>query len=109
MVYNLEEDALAITLYSLAFTVVGALLFTLTRQKYEKVPHEAIIGTIYAVASAATIVLLSKSGMGSEEFKNMLARDLTFVKESQVVGAGIVFAAVGVFHLIFCKKFMRIT
>src|SRR5512134_1544154 len=42
--------------YALAFTAAGAALFTLTRERgeaggHERVPQEAIIGIVYAVAA----------------------------------------------------------
>ena len=41
--------------YALAFTTFGAALFAMTRtdQRKTRVPHEAIIGIVYVVASAA--------------------------------------------------------
>jgi zinc/manganese transport system permease protein len=38
----------------------------------EKIPQEAFIGIIYAAASAAAILILSKSATGGEELKHML-------------------------------------
>src|SRR5262245_50245531 len=53
MGYNHEQDTIATTLYSLAFTAVGAAVFSITRTKSERVPHEALIGIIYVTATAA--------------------------------------------------------
>ncbi|HZJ64045.1 MAG TPA: hypothetical protein VFD36_11055, partial [Kofleriaceae bacterium] len=47
MGYDHENDTMATTLYSLAFTAVGALVFSITRTRHERVPHEALIGIIY--------------------------------------------------------------
>ena len=45
---------------SLVFTLIGALVFALIKGQRANVPQEAIIGISYAVASAATILALSK-------------------------------------------------
>src|SRR5262245_1486749 len=45
---------------SLGFTFIGAALFSLVRSRQARIPQEAIIGISYAVASAATILALSK-------------------------------------------------
>src|SRR5687767_13047484 len=37
---------------SLAFTFVGALVFSMFRSRHPRIPQEAIIGICYAVASA---------------------------------------------------------
>lgn len=46
---------------AIAFTVVGAALFSLTRFRHPRVPHEAIIGIIYIVAAAAATMVLSRT------------------------------------------------
>src|ERR687888_713479 len=46
---------------SLAFTFLGAAVFALIRVKRARVPQEAIIGICYAVASAASILAMSKA------------------------------------------------
>src|SRR5256885_16624982 len=47
-------------LYSLGFTFIGAVIFTFTRTRDHRVPQEALIGIVYVVAAAASILLLSK-------------------------------------------------
>ena len=64
--YEVGKDLTALYLYSLAFTIFGAFIFSATRMKGERVPHEAIIGIVYAVTFAATILVLSKSALGPQ-------------------------------------------
>ena len=45
---------------SLAFTFIGAAVFSTIRVKRARIPQEAIIGISYAVASAASILAMSK-------------------------------------------------
>src|SRR3954467_10145570 len=47
--------------FSLAFTFIGAAVFSSVRVKQARIPQEAIIGICYAVASAAAILAMSKS------------------------------------------------
>src|SRR5262245_10212293 len=54
---------------SLAFTFVGALVFSTIRSKKARIPQEAIIGISYAVASAAAILAMSKATSESEHLK----------------------------------------
>ena len=56
MGYDHENDTAAVSLYSLAFTGLGALVFSITRSHNERVPHEALIGIIYVAASAGGLV-----------------------------------------------------
>src|SRR6476660_2099930 len=57
---------------SLAFTLLGALIFAMIKGQDAHIPQEAIIGISYAVASAAVIVALSKSTGEADHIKDML-------------------------------------
>src|SRR5713226_7513586 len=55
-------------LLPLIFTFIGAFIFTLTMNRpSHAVSQEAIIGIVYVVASAASIVLLSKGDAEANE------------------------------------------
>ncbi len=107
--YDPNADPLTVSLFSLAFTFVGAGAFAITRMRKEKVPQEAFIGIIYAAASAAAILTLSKSATGGEELKHMLVGDILLVSLPTVVQMAILYVGIGIFHLIFRKKFLAIS
>src|SRR5882757_1081429 len=52
---------------SLAFTFLGAAVFSTVRVQKARIPQEAIIGICYAVASAAAILAMSKSAAQTED------------------------------------------
>src|SRR2546430_694114 len=58
---------------SLAFTFIGAFIFSTIRSKRARIPQEAIIGICYAVASAAAILAMSKATSDSEHIGTRLA------------------------------------
>jgi zinc/manganese transport system permease protein len=58
-------------LFSLGFTLLGALLFSWFRGR-RSLPIEALIGVTYAGAMALSLIVLEKSATGSEELKEML-------------------------------------
>ena len=107
--YEVGKDLTALYLYSLAFTIFGAFIFSATRMKGEKVPHEAIIGIVYAVTFAATILVLSKSALGPQELDHIIKGELLWVQSYVVMKTAIIYACVGLFHFIFRKKFMAIS
>ena len=107
--YDPNLDSLKISLFSLAFTFVGAGAFAIARMRKEKVPQEAFIGIIYAAASAAAILLLSKSATGGEELKHMLVGDVLLVSLKSVANLAILYTIIGIFHIILRKKFLSIS
>jgi zinc/manganese transport system permease protein len=107
--YDPLGDSFKVSLFSLAFTFVGATAFAIARMRKERVPQEAFIGIIYAAASAAAILILSKSATGGEELKHMLVGDLLLVSLRSVMSMALLYGSIGVFHLIFRSKFLAIS
>jgi zinc/manganese transport system permease protein len=107
--YEAGKDITALYLYSLAFTFFGAFIFSITRMRSEKVPHEAIIGIVYAVTFAATILVLSKSALGPQELDHIIKGDLLWVQPHVVIKTAVIYGAVGLFHFLFRKKFLAIS
>src|SRR5216110_2750483 len=94
---------------SLAFTFVGALLFSTIRGRRARIPQEAIIGICYAVASAAAILAMSKATSESEHLKDMLVGNILAVSWPEVGKTALLYGAIGTFHYIFRKKFLAIS
>ena len=94
---------------SLLFTLVGALLFSTIRSRQARIPQEAIIGIAYAVASAATILAMSKATSESEHLKDMLVGNILAVPWDEVLRTALLYAAIGVFHFIFRRRFLLIS
>jgi len=95
--------------FSLAFTLVGAVVLTFTRSRDQRVPQEALIGIVYVVAAAAAILALSKGTGGSEELQRSLVGELLVVRHTEVLKTFGLFFGVGVVHFIFRKKFFAIS
>ena len=64
-----EPDSGTTYLVSLGFTMVGALLFTFARGLADRVPVEAIIGIVYAVASAVAVIAADRLPHGADEIR----------------------------------------
>jgi zinc/manganese transport system permease protein len=96
--------------WSIAFTLAGALIFTFTRtSEPHRVPQEALIGIVYVVAAAASIVLLSKSPGSNEELQRTLIGDVLFVTWPQIWKTLVLYVVIAIVHFIFRKKFIRLT
>lgn len=94
---------------SLAFTFIGAAVFSLIRGQKARIPQEAIIGICYAVASAAAILAMSKATSESEHLKDMLVGNILAVSWPEVGRTALLYGLIGTFHLIFRKKFLAIS
>jgi len=94
---------------SLLFTFIGAAIFSTIRSRHARIPQEAIIGISYAVASAATILALSKSSSEGEHLKDMLVGNILAVSWAEVGQTAILYAVIGMFHWVFRKKFLAIS
>ena len=94
---------------SLAFTFMGAFVFSTIRSKHGRIPQEAIIGICYAVASAAAILAMSKATSESEHLKDMLVGNILAVSWSEVAKTAVLYGAIGAFHYVFRHKFLAIS
>jgi zinc/manganese transport system permease protein len=94
---------------SLGFTFVGAAVFATVRTHRSRIPQEAIIGICYAVASAASILAMSKAPSESEHLKDMLVGNILAVSWEKVFRTAALYAAVGAFHYVFRKQFLAIS
>jgi zinc/manganese transport system permease protein len=94
---------------SLAFTFLGALVFSTIRSRRARIPQEAIIGICYAVSSAAAILAMSKATSESEHLKDMLVGNILAVSWPDVEKTALLYGAIGVFHYIFRRKFLQIS
>ncbi len=96
-------------LFSLSFTFLGAAVFAITRTRKARVPQEAIIGLVYAMAAALMILVIDRAPHGAEHIKEVLTGSILWVKGSEVLSATVAYTIIGVFHFVFRKRFMAIT
>jgi zinc/manganese transport system permease protein len=96
-------------LFALGFTVVGALVLALTRSRERRVSQEAVIGVVYAVSSAAAVLLADRSPHGAEHLRGMLVGSILSVSTREVVKVGLLYAAIGLFHWLCRRPFFLIS
>src|SRR6187401_1171653 len=94
---------------SLAFTLVGALVFAMVKGHEANIPQEAIIGISYAVASAAVIITMSKSTGEAEHLRDMLVGNILSVQWGEVWITGAIYLLIALFHYVFRRRFLEIS
>src|SRR5258708_14665519 len=98
-----------LTSIPLIFTLVGALLMSFINIRDKRLKQEAIIGIIYAFASALTVLLISKTPHGDSDIQEVLFGSILSISWQQISVIGIVFGAIALMHLIFFRKFFALT
>jgi zinc/manganese transport system permease protein len=95
--------------YALAFTVGGALLLALTRPHRAPVPQEAIIGIVYAVSAALTVLVVDRVPQGSEHIKQLLVGSILTVTPAEVGGLAALYGAIGLGHWLIRRPLLEIS
>ena len=81
--------------YALAFAVAGGLVFAVTRVRRAPIPQEAIIGIVYAVSAALTVLVVDRAPQGAEHIKQLLVGSILTVSGADVAGLAGLYAGVG--------------
>jgi zinc/manganese transport system permease protein len=106
--YDLHSGAAY--LFSLGFTLLGAVVFALSRvHRRTRIPQEAIIGIVYAVSAAVAILVMSKATQETEHLKEMLVGNILSVTWPELARTAVLYALVGLFHYVFRQRFLLIS
>ena len=98
-----------VTSIPLIFTLAGALLMSFINIRDKRLKQEAIIGILYAFASALTVLLISKTAHGDSDIQEVLFGNILSVSWEQITMVAIVFGAILLVQVIFFKKFFSLT
>lgn len=96
-------------LYSLAFTFLGAAIFSLSRLKDKRIPQEALIGIVFAVSSSAAILIADRAPQGAEHVEEMLTGSILWVGWGTIFKTTIIYSVIGLFHFLYRRKFLLIS
>ena len=75
----------------------------------KRLKQEAIIGILYAFASALTVLFISKTPHGDSDIQEVLFGNILSVSWGQISTLGIVFGVIALLQLIFFRKFFALT
>jgi len=109
LAFLLGHEGSARNYYAVAFAVVGALVFSMARRIQRIVNMEAFIGVLYIFSLAGSFLILDRTPHGLEEFKAILNGNILWVTPLDLLKTFILYAAIGLLHLIFRKKFFALS
>jgi zinc/manganese transport system permease protein len=95
--------------FGLTAALLGALVLAMTRSRSRRVSQEAVIGVVYAVSSAAAVLLADRSPHGAEHLRTMLVGSILAVRGPDVAKVAVLYAAVGLFHWVCRRPFFLIS
>jgi zinc/manganese transport system permease protein len=104
-----EADSYTGYFYSLGFTFLGAVIFSISRLRDQRVPQEALIGIVFAVSSSAAILIADQAPQGAEHVTEMLTGSILWVSWPTIGRTLIICVAVGIFHFLFRRQFLLIS
>src|SRR2546425_2488035 len=107
--FGYELDTWESYAFGIAATLAGALVLALTRTRERHVSQEAVIGVVYAVSSAAAVLLADRAPHGVEQIRTMLVGNLLAVQWHEVVKVAGLYAAIGLLHWLCRRPFFLIS
>lgn len=107
----LGEDAHGLAAQSYAFgaTLTAAFAFAGLRRISGKATREVIIGCVYVVSTALSIVILSRSSQGMEELKSLFNGNILWVRWQEIGIVAGIYLALTVLHGIYRRKFYALS
>ena len=90
-----------------AAALAGALLLTWTERKRPEV-QEALIGILFVLASTAQILLLANDPHGGDNLKDLLAGQILWVSNSQLIRTAVITAVFALVWFTFRERIGRV-
>jgi len=109
LAFLMGHEGSARNYYAVAFAVVGASVFSMARRIQRIVNMEAFIGVLYIFSLAGSILILDRTPHGLEEFKAILNGNILWITPTDILKTFILYAAIGLLHLVFRKKFFALS
>jgi zinc/manganese transport system permease protein len=107
--WGLDPHDTGTHLAALAATVIGAAVFSFTRSDGGRVPQEAVIGIVYVVAAAATVLILNNAPHGAEHIRDVLVGQLLVVGPGDVLRLALLYGVIGALHVAWRRRFLLIS
>jgi zinc/manganese transport system permease protein len=88
-----EPTGAAVQVAALSAALACAMMLTWTERRWPEI-QEAVIGTVFVVASSVAILLLAKNPRGGENLKELLVGQILWVNPAHLAIVALIYAAV---------------
>jgi zinc/manganese transport system permease protein len=103
------EEAIEVQLLSYLFTLVIIGGFAFLKSNTLPIPAEAVIGIIYCLGLALSLLLAERIPGGSNFITKTITGNILWITWDKVIRLGLLFAAIGLVHLLLGKQFFQLS
>jgi zinc/manganese transport system permease protein len=104
---GMDPESQAAYFFAVGFTLIAAFFFSSLRDK--RMPPEAAIGVVFAVASALCVLIADKIPHGSEHLKYILNGDILWVSWPHLAKTAVIYSILGILHYRLRDRFFLIS
>lgn len=91
--FQWEPGGWQVQLVAMAAAILGVLLLNFTEQRWPQI-QEALIGSLFVLASSGSILLLATNPHGGEQLKELLVGQILWVSYEQLIPVAILYALI---------------
>ena len=100
--FHWEPGGWQVQFVAFSAAILGVLFLNFTEQRWPQI-QEAIIGSLFVLASSGSILLLATNPHGGEQLKELLVGQILWVSYQQILPVAILYAAILVTWFAFAR------
>jgi len=104
-----EAHGFEAQVFAFSATLIAALAFTGLHKIPSKTAREVTIGCVYVVATALSLVILSRTSQGMEELKSLFNGNILWVRWEEIAWVAIAYGALVLLHALQRKRFYALS
>lgn len=109
LLLGFAEESAGVQFFSYLATLIVIGSFSFLRTKESVIPAEAVIGIIYCLGLALALLLAERIPGGSNYITKTITGNILWVTWDKVLKIALLFAGIGLIHLVFGVKFISLS
>ena len=91
--FHWHPQSWQVQLIAVIAAIIGVLILNTTEKRWPEI-QEALIGSMFVLASSGSILLLAKNPQGGEQLKELLVGQILWVSYAQLIPVAVLYAVV---------------